>query len=236
VKHEGIRGLYLDGVGYDREIMKRVRKVLDRAADSCLIDFHSGNNFHPQYGMNSPANQYMELFPYINSLWLGEDYNYNESPDYWLVEISGIPFGLYSEMLNGCGNTYRGMVYGMTSRLGWTGCDPSAMWKLWDAFDIKEAKITGYWDTDNPVKPDNKDIKVTVYERPDSLLIAYASWAKNDTRVTLHVDWNKLGMAADDVRITTPAIKNFQSYKTYSNLRNIDVPAGKGGIILIKKR
>jgi hypothetical protein len=82
VKHEGIRGLYLDGVGYDREIMKRVRKVLDRAADSCLIDFHSGNNFHPQYGMNSPANQYMELFPYINSLWLGEDYNYNESPDY----------------------------------------------------------------------------------------------------------------------------------------------------------
>jgi hypothetical protein len=152
------------------------------------------------------------------------------------VEISGIPFGLFSEMLNGCGNAYRGMVYGMTSRLGWTGCDPSAMWKLWDTFDIKEAKITGYWDTDNPVKPDNKDIKVTVYERPDSLLIAYASWAKNDTRVTLHVDWNKLGMAADDVRITTPAIKNFQSYKTYSNLRNIDVPAGKGGIILIKKR
>jgi hypothetical protein len=43
-------------------------------------------------------------------------------------------------------------------------------------------------------------------------------------------------MAADDVRITAPAIGNFQSSKTYSNLRNIDVPAGKGGIILIKKR
>lgn len=236
VKHEGIRGIYLDGVGYDREIMKRVRKVLDRAADSCLIDFHSGNNFRSQYGMNSPANQYMELFPYINSLWLGEDYNYNESPDYWLVEISGIPFGLYSEMLNGCGNAYRGMVYGMTSRLGWTSCDPSAIWKLWDAFGIKKAKMMGYWDPDNPVKPDNKDIKVTVYERQDSLLIAYASWAKDQVTLTLDVDWKKLGINPADIQITAPYIKNFQEESVYSDLKNINVSAGGGGIILIKKK
>lgn len=236
VKKEGIRGLYLDGIGYDREIMKRVRKVLNRASDSCLIDFHSGNNFHPQYGMNSPANQYMELFPFINSLWLGEDYNYNESPDYWLVEISGIPFGLYSEMLNGCGNAYKGMVYGMTSRLGWTGCDPSAMWKLWDTFGIKEAKMIGYWNPDNPVKSDNKEIKVTVYERKDSLLIAYASWAKNEVGVNLRIDWNKIGMTKDQVQITAPEIENFQLEKMYSNLENIDVPVGKGGILIIKKK
>jgi hypothetical protein len=48
--------------------------------------------------MNSPASQYMKLFSYINSRWLGKDCNYNESPDYWLVEISGIPLGLFSEM------------------------------------------------------------------------------------------------------------------------------------------
>ena len=34
------RRLYLDGIGYDREIMKRVRKVMDRARPGCLIDFH----------------------------------------------------------------------------------------------------------------------------------------------------------------------------------------------------
>jgi hypothetical protein len=62
----------------------------------------------------------------------------------------------------------------MISRLGWTGCDPSAMWKLWDVFDLKEAKIIGYWDTGNPVQPDS----------------AYASWTENNTRITLHVDWN----------------------------------------------
>ena len=86
VRNVGIDGLYLDGIGYDREIMKRVRKVLDRNRPGCLIDFHSGNNFHPTYGLSNCANQYMEHLPYIDSLWFGEGYDYNESPDYWLVE------------------------------------------------------------------------------------------------------------------------------------------------------
>ncbi len=120
-KYLGIKGLYLDGIGYDREVMKRLRKSMDLASDNCLIDFHSGNNYTYNNNRISPANQYMEHLPYINSLWFGEMYDYNLSPDYWLVEISGIPFGLYGEMLEGCGNAYRGMVYGMSSRLAWGG-------------------------------------------------------------------------------------------------------------------
>ena len=61
VANLGIDGLYLDGIGYDREIMKRVRKVLQRTRPGCLIDFHSGNNFHPDYGLNNCAVQYAEL-------------------------------------------------------------------------------------------------------------------------------------------------------------------------------
>ncbi|NOZ63508.1 MAG: hypothetical protein GXO71_00915 [Caldiserica bacterium] len=64
-----IGGIYLDGIGYDREIMKRVRKVLNRERPGSLIDFHSGNTFHPQYDLNSCANLYLEHFPYIDSLW-----------------------------------------------------------------------------------------------------------------------------------------------------------------------
>lgn len=236
VKNTGIRGIYLDGVGYDREIMKRVRKVLDRSADSCLIDFHSGNNFHPSYGMNSPANQYMELFPYINSLWLGEGYDYNEGPDYWLTEIAGIPYGLYGEMLNGCGNAYRGMVYGMTSRLGWVNCDPSALWKLWDAFGIQKARMIGYWDPEVPLKCSRDDIKVTVYQKKDKLLVVYASWAKGNVRIQLAPDWKKLGMDPGKVAIYAPQIDGLQTRKEYSGLDGIDVPAGEGGFIVIEKR
>jgi len=236
VKNVGIRGIYLDGVGYDREIMKRVRKVLDRTADSCLVDLHSGNNFNPTYGLNSPANQYMELFPYINSLWLGEMYNYNEDPDYWLVEISGIPFGLYGEMLNGCGNSWRGMVYGMTSRLGWVGCDPSALWKVWDEFGIKDSKMIGYWDPNLPVECNNNNVKVTVYRRADKILIAYASWAKQDVQMKLEINWKELNLDSGQVSIEAPSIQNFQEEHLYRSLDNIMVPVGKGGIIIIKKK
>ena len=52
-----------DGIAYDRTTMKRCRKVMDAAKDGCLIDIHSGNNFAPQYGMVSPALQYMMLMP-----------------------------------------------------------------------------------------------------------------------------------------------------------------------------
>jgi hypothetical protein len=236
VKNEGIRGIYLDGVGYDREIMKRVRKVLDRSADSCLIDFHSGNNFQPAYGLNNTANEYMELFPCINSLWLGEMFNYNEGPDYWLTEVSGIPFGLYGEMLNGCGNAWRGMLYGMTSRLGWGSCDPSGLWKVWDAFGIASARMIGYWDPALPIKCSSPDVKVTVYRHHDSLLVAYASWAKEDLHIRLDPDWKALQMDPARVSITSPAVEGFQEQRVYSDMGDITVPAGKGGIIIIKKK
>ena len=128
-----LRGLYLDGIGYDREIIKRLRKSLDSASSDCLIDFHCANTWN-ENSRTSPMNEYMEHLPYVNSLWFGEQFNYNLSLDYWLVEMSGIPFGLYGEMLQNCGNAYRGMVYGMSSRLGWLGCDPSNIWKLWGLF------------------------------------------------------------------------------------------------------
>lgn len=234
VRNTGIRGIYLDGVGYDREIMKRVRKVMDRAADSCLIDMHSGNNFSPTYGLNSPANQYMELFPFLNSLWLGEGYNYDESPDYWLIEVSGIPFGLFGEMLNNGGNAYRGMLYGMTNRLGWTGSDPSALWRLWDVFGIRSSRMLSYWDSLCPVRCNRDDVKVTVYQLPGKVLVAYASWAKKDVHVRLDVDWKALGIDVAHATIVAPAVSGLQQECVYDNLNDISIGVGKGGWIIIQ--
>jgi len=93
IRELGIDGIYLDGVGYDRQIMKRLRKAMDRARPGCLFDFHSGNNFHPAYGLNNVLSLYMEVLPYVDSLWIGEGFDYNESPDYYMTEICGIPFG-----------------------------------------------------------------------------------------------------------------------------------------------
>jgi hypothetical protein len=234
VKKTGMRGLYLDGVGYDREIMKRVRKTLDRAADSCLIDFHSGNAFHAEYGMNSPANNYMELFPYVNSLWLGEGYDYDSEPDYWLVEIAGIPFGLYGEMLHGCGNAYRGMVYGMSTRF-YGGCSASNIWKLWDQFGISGSEFIGYWDEANPVHTGNKHVLASVYAKEDKVMIAMGNWTKTKQNIRLKMDWAKLGMDPDQVSIEIPEIEGLQQSSWNVNVNNLNVPASAGLILIVRR-
>lgn len=81
--------------------------------------------------------------------------------------MSGIPFGLMSEMLD-AHNVFRGMVFGMLPRLPWSG-NPVPMWRALDAFGIDQAKMYGYWDDRNPVRSDNELIPVTTYLRPGPL-------------------------------------------------------------------
>ncbi|HET8634176.1 MAG TPA: glycoside hydrolase domain-containing protein, partial [Gemmatimonadales bacterium] len=120
-RHVGIDGLYLDDVAFDRITMQRIRRVLERNRPAPLIDLHSANQYNPNDGFASSANLYLEHFPYIDRLWFGEYFDYNSPPDYWLVEMSGIPFGLMGEMLQDGGNPWRGMLFGMTARLPWAG-------------------------------------------------------------------------------------------------------------------
>ncbi|TGA97723.1 glycoside hydrolase domain-containing protein, partial [Streptomyces sp. MZ04] len=108
----GVDGLYLDDVAYDRTTMKRVRKALAASGEAApVVDLHSCNQFREADGFASSANLYAELLPYVDRLWLGELFDYEgvdgsagADPAYWLVEISGIPFGLMGEMLEGGGN------------------------------------------------------------------------------------------------------------------------------------
>jgi len=43
--------------------------------------------------------------------------------------------------------------------LGWLGCNPSNIWKLWDYFGITGCEYVGYWDNKNPIKTNNKEKK-----------------------------------------------------------------------------
>ena len=234
LKHAEIDGLYLDGIAYNREVMKRVRKVLDRNRPGCLIDFHSGNNFTFHDLRISPANQYMDHFPYINSLWLGEMYNYNESPDYWLVEISGIPFGLFSEMLQGGGNPWRGMIYGMTARYSE---DPNAkhIWHLWDGFGIQDAEMIGYWVPSCPVKTTQKNVLATVYKKTGKALISIASWAKEPVTCPLSIDWTALQLKPESATLFAPAIEGFQEKASFSPSAEIPIEPGRGWLLILEE-
>jgi hypothetical protein len=233
IRNVGIDGLYLDGIGYDREIMKRVRKVMQRAKPGCLIDFHNGNHFHPEYGMNNCANLFMELFPCIDSIWYGEGFDYNESPDYWMVEMAGIPYGLFGEMLGG-GNPWRGMVFGMTNRLGWGG-DPGGLWKLWDEFGISQAQMIGFWDIACPVKTGRADVLATVYQRKGKSLVALASWSKSPATVKLTIDYQRLGLDAAKTTLSAPPIAGFQVAAVFKPGNAIPAIPGRGWLLLLNE-
>ncbi|MGD0483226.1 MAG: glycoside hydrolase domain-containing protein [Gemmatimonadales bacterium] len=235
VRHVGIDGLYLDDVAFDRISMQRIRRVLDRGRPGALIDLHSANQYDRNDGFASSANLYLEHFPYLDRLWFGEYFDYNSPPDYWLTEMSGIPFGLMGEMLQDGGNPWRGMVFGMTARLPWAG-DPRALWRAWDDFGMTDTRMIGWWVPGRPVRTGRDDVLATTYLRPGKAMIALASWARDTVDVQLTVDWRALGLDSARTTITAPAIASFQPAATFRPGEPIRVAPGKGWLLVIGKR
>lgn len=235
VKHVGIDGLYIDDVAFDRTTMKRVRKVLDRGNPGALIDLHSANQFNPRDGFASSANLYLEHFPFLNRLWFGEYFDYDSAPDYWLVEVSGIPFGLMGEMLEKGGNPWRGMTMGMTARLPWSG-DPAPLWKVWDDFGIQRSTMMGWWSGQSPVMTGDSLVLATTWRAPGKAMVSLGSWHDTDTKVTLRIDWKALALDPARTTVRAPAIANFQTSASWKPTDLITVPAKKGLLLLLEQR
>lgn len=234
-RNVGIDGLYLDDVAFDRLTMKRLRKVLDRANPHALIDLHSANQFNVRDGYASSANLYLEHFPYINRLWFGEYFDYDSAPDYWLVEVSGIPFGLMGEMLEKGGNPWRGMTLGMTARLPWSG-DPAPLWRAWDAFGIQESTLHGWWSGADPVRTSDPSVLATTWSKPGKAMVALGSWNAEDTTLTLSIDWRLLGLDSSKAVLRAPAIRGFQEAGEWGPGSPIRIPAKKGLLLVVEPR
>jgi hypothetical protein len=236
VKNVDIDGLYLDDVAYDRNMLKRMRKVMDEVKPGCFIDLHSNTGFSI-----GPATQYTEFFPYVDKTWFGESFRYDDmSPANWLVECSGIPFGLMGDMLQGGGNPWRGMIYGMTARLPWTTdgviSAPSEVWKVWDSFGIMDARMIPYWDDQPVVTTSHKDVLATAYLKEGKMLISIASWAEKNVNVTLNINWKKAGLNPDQVNIYAPPIDKFQSEREFEIGDSIPVEPVKGWLLVVEEK
>jgi hypothetical protein len=233
----GIDGIYLDDVAFDRITMKRIKRVLTKDGHPGIIDLHSANQFNKSDGFNNSANLYMEHFPYLNRLWFGEYFDYEKNdPDFFLTEVSGIPFGLMGEMLQGGGNPWRGMIYGMTNRMPWRdNADPRPLWKMWDDFGMQLTEMIGYWVDNNPVKVVNYNkVLATVYKKKGKALISIASWEDNDVNAQLKIDWAKLGIDPAKATIIAPEIKNFQPARKFAIDEKIPVAKGKGWLLVVE--
>jgi hypothetical protein len=230
--HVGIDGVYIDDSALDRETVRRARKLIDHYRPQGRIDFHSWNHFNAMAGYTNCLNLYMDLLPYFDLVWIGEQRDYDRLPDHWLIEVSGIPFGLTGQMLNNGGNPWRGMLYGITNRPGWAG-DPSELWKFWDRTAIQTKTMVGYWDRQNPVKTDHDLVRATLYKGSTQSIIAVAGWGREDIACALQLDWKALGLDRKRCRVTIPVIPGFQDERKDVALDRLTIPAGKGFLIVL---
>ncbi len=229
----GIDGLYIDDVAYDRTVMRRVRRVFDKYNPGAKIDFHTCNHFEDSpalgFGMSHNMLIYMELFPYLDSLWIGEGFQYDEtSAEYMLTEVSGLPFGVMSEMLEGDCNVWRGMLFGITSRypfhLNYTGPSAVPVWNMRKPFE--NAEMIGFWEDEQPIFADNKDVKCTVYRDGDRYLCCFANYSDGEASFKL------CGDALCGKKLYAPLMDDIQEERTLSADETITL-SKLGGIMII---
>ncbi|GHT38689.1 hypothetical protein AGMMS49965_02850 [Bacteroidia bacterium] len=226
-----IDGIYMDDVSFDREVMKRMRKIMAQYRQGALIDLHSNTGYSI-----GPANQYTDFFPYVDRLWFGESFRYNQMmPDEWFATFSGIPFGQMSEMLQDGGNRYLGMVYGTTARHSWTDDthSPVPVWKVWKSFEIEKAEMLGYWNEACPVKTNHPNVKATAYVREGKTLISIGNFDDKDRQVRLSFDWAKLGLDPSKAVLEVPFVKNFQEEQTFKPDALIPVKSKEGWLLIL---
>jgi hypothetical protein len=225
-----IDGLYMDDVAFDRDVMKRVRKIMERHRPGSLIDLHSNTAYSI-----GPANQYTGFFPYVDRLWFGESFQYDKlSPDQWFVTFSGIPFGVMAEMLQGGGNRWLGMVYGASTRHSYLESSPTPTWKLWQKFGIEDAKMLGYWDEQCPVATDNVNVKATAFVRAGRTLVAIGNFDDKDHTTKLSIDWKALGLDPEKATITAPQMDDYQPAASFKPGEAIPIKAKRGWLLWIE--
>ena len=232
-EHQHIDGLYLDDIAFSRETVKRIVSVLHARRDQVIIDLHSANQFNQRDGFINSAMLYMEHFPYISRLWFGEYFDYTQPDDYWMTEVSGLPFGLMGEMLQDGGHPYRGLLFGMTSRLYGT-TDPRPVWALMNDFGIADSRMRGYWLRDTSVRTGNARVLATTYERPTRSLIVLASWSDRDETVRLDIDRAVMGLP-EAVRVYAPAVAGLQPAAEIDP-RAVVIPAKQGLFLIVTPR
>lgn len=242
LEQTGIDGLYFDDTAFTRSIMKRIRKLLDRSHPRCSLDLHSWNYYKDNTvddsrlaGWGNSMNLYIDQISFLDRLWFGEGFNYDVPPDSWLIEMSGIPFGIMAEMLQDGGNIWRGMVYGMANRMP-NPKNPSGLWALWDRFRMADAVPIGWWDPDCPIKTGHPQVKATLYRQAHQCLLALASWSPREERVALAIDYEALGLDREKARLSIPEIPGFQQALPYQKGEELLVPAGQGFILLLDEQ
>ncbi len=141
-------------------------------------------------------------------------------------------------MLQGGGNRWLGMLFGMTTRLPWSSekvkADPRPVWKIWDKFQIQDAKMIGFWEDNPPITTTRSEVKATVYKKQGKSLIAIGNFSDTPQSISLKIDFEKLGINQENAKLVAPEIQDFQPAKEWKANDKITVVPRKGWLLYIE--
>ena len=191
-----------------------------------------------------------------DSLWFGEGFDYwGQSADWWLLETSGLPYGLVGDMIreglvgeNGAQNPascpdpnrWLGMVFGMTTR-GTTGLattvdSPNALevyplWKYQAANKMAGATMRGWWEDEPAVAVlglDTDTVKATAFVQPDgSGVVAVGNFGNASVAFELGGPL----FAGKSVTLLADAIEAFQPATSFAPGAKITVATKRGWLL-----
>jgi len=241
VKNLDIDGIYLDGAPYERSVLRRLRAALEpitaNRPNPFLLDLHASCFGHPHL-------PYAELYPFIDSIWYGEQCNYiGYSPEQWLAEVSGVPFGLQGQMLGDNRDQWHGLVFGMTCRIypDPHRCNPRPLWNALDALGMRSPRMLGWWDKAVPlIAEPSQHVKATLFigslHGKPTYAVALANWAHQAVEANINFDYaalTALGLADTDatkLQMMAPAIEGFQPRRLFASDANFAMQPKNGGM------
>ena len=237
VKEYGIDGLYIDDTALDRHSMQRARRILDADGNTGRrIDMHSWNHASGAAGRGNSPIIFLELYPYYDLLWHGEGFRADTPPEFWLVERSGVPFGLLGQYL-GKGNLLKTLVFAQTDRSGWGG-NPRPMWRFFADVGLADAELIGWWDDACPVRVEGEgaaDVKATVYRMKGKAVIAVCNFGKEKRTVSFKVDWKALGLDAAKAKASIPEINGVQKAGAFDVSAARTFAPDEGAAVLLRE-
>lgn len=223
-KEFGVKGIRMDLS--HREVTKRVRRVVrDNFPEGTLLDSITGNNLKEDTGMANPMGQYMEHLSLLDSISFSDGFSYEAGEDYYLVELSGVPFGINTSFDGSY--SWRQLLYGNLPSMKGVDRGVERLWKLCDAFGIKESRLIGYWDKDCPVQTGDEEVLSSVYIKDNAMMIVLSSWSKEPKEIVLNLEpAERLGMDTAQMQIVVPKIDNIQESRS-GKLISIPISAGR---------
>ena len=190
---------------------------------------------------------------------MGEGFDYwGSTPEWWLLETSGLPFGITGDMIRegttggtgpgkGCPdpNRWLGMVFGMGTRLGFgtpLGANVTAapnvqevvpVWQFWKQYSLADSEMVGWWSdpADLLVTTSDPDVKATAFalRHENTVVVALANFGNATKSVTLSFS------PAIEVtgQIEAPAVEAYQPARTFAAAEPVPCASKRGWLLVV---